>query len=421
MFHGALLAAGLVFGAVLITGVAVPEWRINHHFIETRGRLVATGLVRRSVDGTGTASVTWRPCVRLRYPAGGRERESWSMAPATVATPDRDAAAARAAGWRIGSEVTCWFDPDEPDNVVLERGYNWWMWLLTLLLPGALVGFGGSGLVRAVSRWRRSEEAIAAAPGFPGLLDPISPALRDAPDHPSVPSCEDLVNSPGTILRYRLPIESPENWTLLGLGLFALLWNAVLVVLFVGAGLVSDTDGRDWLRLAVLGPFFAVGCVGIGLFIRRLVLAAAVGTTRVEVSDHPLRPGGRYDVMLAQGGSGTLRRLEVSLELEEQATFRQGTDTRTERLVVWRRPVQSWHDVQLVPGTSFEARVGVVVPPEAMHSFASDHNAVRWRLVVRGTPTRWPPFVRVFPVIVFPAAPASAPGRPGPSLTEAAR
>ena len=37
-----------------------------------------------------------------------------------------------------------------------------------------------------------------------------------------------------------------------------------------------------------------------------------------------------------------------------------------------------------------------------MHSFASEHNALRWRLVVQGVPARWPAFVRVFPVAVYP-------------------
>jgi hypothetical protein len=45
-----------------------------------------------------------------------------------------------------------------------------------------------------------------------------------------------------------------------------------------------------------------------------------------------------------------------------------------------------------------------------MHSFASDHNAVKWRLVVRGRPERRPAFLRVFPLVVFPA-PAAAVSR----------
>jgi hypothetical protein len=38
-----------------------------------------------------------------------------------------------------------------------------------------------------------------------------------------------------------------------------------------------------------------------------------------------------------------------------------------------------------------------------MHSFASEHNAVKWRVVVIGRPERWPAFIRVFPLVVFPA------------------
>ena len=60
--------------------------------------------------------------------------------------------------------------------------------------------------------------------------------------------------------------------------------------------------------------------------------------------------------------------------------------------------------MQLSPGTRFEAHATVRVPPTAMHSFASEHNSVRWMLVVHGTPTRWPAFQRVFPLVVFPPA-----------------
>jgi hypothetical protein len=128
----------------------------------------------------------------------------------------------------------------------------------------------------------------------------------------------------------------------------------------------------------------------------------------LEIADHPLRPGGSYGLMLAQAGSGEFRELSMSLELEERATFRQGTDTRSERVVVWRQPIHAWQNVQLSPGTRFEAHATVRVPPMAMHSFASEHNSVRWMLVVHGMPARWPAFRRVFPLVVFPPATNSA-------------
>jgi hypothetical protein len=408
VFHAVLLLAGIVFGGLLVSGVAMPQWRINHDFTPTTCAVLGKGLLKRtSTSRTGSVASTWQPCLRVRYLAAGRTVEAWSRPSRSTMTNDRDAAVARLSAWRLGDEVSGWFDPAEAGTIVLERGYNWWMWLLALMLPGALVAFGGSGVARAIRRWGKSEERCAVPSRLSEMLDPLSNALRQAPDLPGVPSCEDLMNSPGTFLAYRLPIESPESWTLIGFGLFAFLWNAVLAVLAVGAGLDLLGGRTDWLLLTLLVPFGVVGVAGIVVFARGLLLATAVGTTQIEISAQPLRPGDACEVLLAQGGSGTLESLAMSLEVEEQATFRQGTDTRTERMTVWRREVQSWRGLQLAPGTRFEARATLSVPAAAMHSFTSEHNAVRWRIVVRGTPVRWPPFTRTFPLVVYPAEAAT--------------
>jgi hypothetical protein len=385
LFHAGLVVAGLVFGGLLISGVAVPEWRINHDFLQAEATVIGKGLARR----TTPAEQTWEPALLLRYATAGGVIESWTLRGGAVA--DRGRAIASLEPMHLGTKIPCWYDPDAPETVVLSRGYNWWMWALTLLLPGALLAFGGAGLTRTLAAWRTSEERRAAK------------ASRAFPDRlPSIPPCDDLINSPGTVLRFRLPTSGTESWTLIGLGLFALLWNTVLVVLAITAG-ADLLGGRiDWLLLVLLGPFAAVGITGIVLFIRQLVLTSAVGTTQLEISEHPLRPGGTYTVHLAQAGSGTFRDLSITLELEEQATFRQGTDARTERVVCWRGAVESWHDIQVAPGTFFESRASLSVPASAMHSFASEHNTVSWRLVVRGKPARWPAFARGFPVVVYP-------------------
>ncbi|MFM8804645.1 MAG: hypothetical protein ACKOK8_12170 [Planctomycetia bacterium] len=69
--------------------------------------------------------------------------------------------------------------------------------------------------------------------------------------------------------------------------------------------------------------------------------------------------------------------------------------------------------VNAEPQSRFETRAVVDIPADAMHSFTSAHNAVRWRLVVRGTPERWPAFTRVFPVVIF-SPEAAARERPDP-------
>ena len=386
LFHAGLVVAGLAFGGLLVSGVAVPEWRINHDFREAEATVIGKGLARR----TTTADRTWEPALRLRYSTAAGPVEAWTLLGGPVS--DRTRAIAALEGTSLGATLPCWFDPDAPERIVLSRGYHWWMWALTLLLPGALLAFGGAGLTRTLTAWRKSEERRAAT------------MSQASPDRlPSIPSCDDLINSPGTVLRFRLPTSGTEGWTLIGLGLFAMLWNTVLIVLAITAGADLIGGRVDWLLVVLLGPFAAVGVTGIVLFIRQLVLTSAVGTTQLEISEHPLRPGGNYEVHLAQAGSGTFRELSITLELEEQATFRQGTDTRTERLVCWRSAVESWRNIQVAPGTCFEARANLSVPARAMHSFASEHNSVSWRVVIRGRPARWPAFSRCFPVVVHPA------------------
>jgi len=280
---------------------------------------------------------------------------------------------------------------------------GWWLWIFTALIPGALLAFGCSGLIRTVRGWGKSEERRAAAETIIELLEPADQGAESRPDLPGIPTCDDLVDSPGTILRYRLPIESPESWRLLGIGLFAALWNAVLALFAVTAGLDLLGGRVELVLLAVLVPFLVVGVGGIAFFVRRLFLTTAVGTTQLEISDHPLLPGASYDVLLAQGGAGTFTSIDLTLETEESATFRQGTDTRTERVVVRRELMKQWRDVLISPGVRFEAHVTLSVPDDAMHSFISEHNAVRWRIVVHGRPDHRAEFVRAFPLVVHPA------------------
>jgi hypothetical protein len=403
IFHAILLASGLFFGGLLVSGVVAPEWRINNEYVRTTCTILSKGVARITRRNPSAGVVTrWEPRLLVRYVTDGVARESWARITVHDRSVDRGIAFDRLSRWKLGGEVPGWFDPGAPDNVVLQRGYSGWLWLLVLLLPGALVLIGGTGLVRRLRAWGKSEERLAASAGLSELLDPLAHPVQAAPGHPGVPQWDDLVNSPGTILRYRLPVESPEYWTVFGFGFFALLWNLVVVILAVGPGLDLLSGRFSWWVVALLVPFLVVGVGGVVLFVRSLLLATAIGTTQVEISAHPLLPGGRYEVLLAQGGTAVLRTLELLLELEEQATFRQGTDTRSEQITVYRQPVASFDDVRPEPTSRFETRTVVEIPSYAMHSFTAAHNAVRWRLVVRGIPYRRPAFSRAFPVVVLP-------------------
>ena len=85
-FHAVLLLAGVVFGGLLVSGVAVPEWRINHDYLPTRCTVVGKRIERRVVD---RQPGTWHAALLLRYRAEGGEREAWAWPAPPATTADR--------------------------------------------------------------------------------------------------------------------------------------------------------------------------------------------------------------------------------------------------------------------------------------------------------------------------------------------
>ncbi len=75
---------------------------------------------------------------------------------------------------------------------------------------------------------------------------------------------------------------------------------------------------------------------------------------------------------------------------------------RTERREVRRQPVFRAENVKVRPEAPYEHRSTLQAPDDAMHSFQSPHNAIRWKLVVEGEAEGWPRFERCFPILLYP-------------------
>jgi hypothetical protein len=160
----------------------------------------------------------------------------------------------------------------------------------------------------------------------------------------------------------------------------------------------------EWFLSLFLIPFALVG-VGLAWYTgRQVLITTGVGPTRLEISAHPLEPAGEYEILLSQSGRLTFRSLRVLLVCEEQATFQQGTNSRTETCPVFQEEIFRRDGFEVQHGIPFEVRSPLRVPAEAMHSFKSAHNEVRWKLIVKGDVQGWPNYEREFPLLVYPAA-----------------
>ena len=230
---------------------------------------------------------------------------------------------------------------------------------------------------------------------------------------PTVPPIDAVTDSPGVRLAYRLPIDAAPGWVSFTMAAVCLAWNT-LVAIFVLQVISLHREGQpNWLLTWLMVPFVMAGVWTLVALARQVLLNIAVGTTLVEVSQHPFYPGGTFHGFVSQTGRLRVRWLQVQLVCEEQAIYQQGTDTRRATSRVHRAVLFSQRKFEIQPQQPFEATFDVTLPASAMHSFASSHNAVMWSLVVCGRLARWGDFERRFPIYVYPlrvtAPPPNAP------------
>ncbi|MEE9603830.1 MAG: hypothetical protein V3V75_11025, partial [Thermoguttaceae bacterium] len=351
----------------------------------------------------GDDAVEYRPAILIRYEVNDRPIEKWTYDINRAYSSDRDSAVVAIEQFEVGQRYFCWYDPETPETVVVVRGYSWWMWLL-LVLPASFFVIGSVGLTWVLLQSSTSAERRASLAQKASQLDLFEDAAHRGVNYPTIPRADDVTASPGTRLAYRLPIDASPGWNLFGTLLACLFWNGVVAAGWIGvvAGLRTG-DGSLYLALFLV-PFSLVGLGLIRYFVRQLIIIKGIGGTRIEISAHPLYPGSLYEVFLSQEGRQKMKSLEMFFTCREQATYRQGTDTRTATECVYEESVYHRKAFEVRPGIPFEDRCEIQVPADAMHSFKSDHNEIGWSLLVRGKVVGWPDFERRFPIVVYPAA-----------------
>lgn len=286
------------------------------------------------------------------------------------------------------------------DALVLGSGAGFWFMVVVF---SSLVLIGGGGVIYTVWRAGTSAERRSVLANRAARIELLAAGQEVEQGYPNVPIDADLTNSPGVTLRYRLPASGSPAWSLLAATAFCLVWNALTIGLMT---VVVDgfLAGRPhWILAGISVPFLGVSVWAIYYFLNHMLVQTGLGPTSVEISQHPLQPGRTYEFYLTQAGQVRLDRLEVVLECEEEARYSQGTDIRTEQLVVYRASLFRQDPCHIQPGIPFERTGQLSVPQDVMHSFQGQNNAVRWKLVVRGEGKTWRSFQRSFPVVVLPS------------------
>lgn len=396
-FSGTMLVVGGVWVAFVTATVLLPDWHVNNEFRET----VCTVIDKRLAEETPEdGPPVFRPEVQIEYTVAGRKFVTTTYDAQGEYMLDEAEAEKLLERFRVGEECACFYDPAQPRVAVLVRGVDWWNWLL-LLIPISCVLVFGSQFAYSLFQLSTSAERRAALTRRVERFDPFeTPETRS--DFPFVPNLGDVTNSPGTTLRYRLPARTVPIGRLLTFVMALAVWGV-----FAGWFFWNQSSGGDTLWFSIAGGLACLVLAGalVLLGYREFLVTFGIAPTCVEISDLPLLPGAEYSLRVLQPGRLALARFEVILACDERAVFLQGTDTRTEETRIHESQLALKKKITAVRGEPFVIDVPVKVPATAMHSFKAPHNEVQWKLIVTGRTARRLHFERIFPLIVYPAAP----------------
>ncbi len=326
---------------------------------ETPCEILSSTLERRS----DSDSTTYRVAIRFRYELDGRLHESdrydFSSGSTNVGV-DKMRAAVDA--HPPGRRTVCYVDPGDPGVAVLSRApaSSVWLGFITLLFP-----LFGAAFVFLV--WKGVKKANAQTTSPLNAATSVKDDVFRAADDPS-PAGEILLNP-----------AAGRVGTFVGLTFFALFWNGIVGVFVYQAVKDFGRGFIGWFLPFFLIPFVLIGLVVIGAALQAFSRLFAP-PVEVRLDPSRLRLGARVPFTWRLGGRG-VRRLTLRLVAREEATYRQGTRTATDKSDVFRAVLFESTDILALT----EGRTEISLPAEAVApAFAAANNKLVWELVFDG-------------------------------------
>ena len=272
-----------------------------------------------------------------------------------------------------GSEHTCYVNPRNPSEAVLVRKLTADM---LLGLFGLLFISAGGAMVwaafRAVGEQVDSSRQLAR---FRRVSEFAGPWPREE----SFPSDASV----GPVI---LKTGKSRVATLVTAGFFALFWNGI-VSIFVGFVVAGFRRGDpEWFLTVFITPFVLVG-LALLVFVLHSLLAL--------FNPHPTLTLDKRDIALGDsltvswrfsGQTGSIQRLAILLAGIEQAEYRRGTSTYTDKETFAQiRVVDTINPLEVPAGSAT-----ITIPADSMHSFHGNHNRIEWSISVVGEIRFWP-------------------------------
>ncbi len=265
----------------------------------------------------------------------------------------------------VGTETTCFVNPDDSLDAVLVRDDHGTAWFA--LIPGVFVLVGGGGMLWALSLTRKKKRK-ASGPDY-GVSFPGVATL------PQQASGELVLKATTT----------PLTKLVTGI-LIALFWNGItgVFVYFVAKGWYEG-QGEGCLTVFLI-PFVLIGLLLI-VNIPYQILALFNPRPELILESRRVAVGSTVGFSWRfRGAARRIRRLQISLEGTEKVTYRRGTNTYSDSHIFANISI-----VDLARPQPLESgQAAITLPEGTMHSFSASNNKVVWKLKLNGEIRAWP-------------------------------
>lgn len=329
----------------------------------------------RVQEHSGDDGSTYSVAVAFTYSWGGSEHRSDRYKFMGGSSSGYDSKAKIVAALPPGTRTTCWVNPEDPADAVVERGFT--PDLLFGLIPLVFFLAGLTGVVSLASG-----SLVHKRSRLPGAA-PAAGTMRLRGGAPAGPVALE-------------PAAGPLG-KLAGMSFVALFWNGIVALVFqeeIAAIRAGQVPG-DILFFGIFGLIGVAMIGGVGYFF----LAMFNPRPHLTLSSVSLQPGSSAQITWRfSGATRTIRRLQITLEGREEAVYRRGTDTHTDTEVFATLPiVDTTQSSEVAAGsTSF------VVPFPTMHSFKAPNNQIGWKLKLLGEQDNWPDVSEDYDFIIRP-------------------
>ncbi len=369
-----LLAVGLVLCWFFFVR-PLQSYCQSQNWTETDCQIVLSEVKDQS-DSDGSS---FQAIIRYQYAVGLRELTGDRICFLKATSSPRKSEVSRmVADYPTGSTARCFYDPQRPEQSVLERGFSHHIWfgLLPLILAvvGSVIYYCGYSAYASNQQKQLELSQLAQTPSSTEqpLTAPMNLFQADALD-----------------LQWDVPRKlkpASSKWLrVIGIGFFALFWNGVTWTSFFS----TWDHGFNLFSLIItlfMIPFMLVGIFVVAALIHQL-LSLLNPYVEIALSTGTAVVGGQFDIAWqTSAGVRRIRNLSINIEGTESATYRQGTDTKTDTQLFAVVPVLE----TMLPEQIKFGNAQIQIPANTMHTFEGAHNKVLWHVRVRGEIPYWP-------------------------------